>query len=101
MKRRSGRSLARVGKTRIGADRPLFLLDEAAALGHIPELEEGTGHLRAYARAVIIFQDLGQLQAVYRKWRSLLANARCQVAFGVNDEETAELWSKMIGETLA
>ncbi len=92
-------AVARVGKSGIGPERPLFLLDEAAALGHIPELEDGMGHLRAYARAVLIFQDLGQLQGTYRKWRSLLANAACQVFFGVNDQDTAELVSKMIGDT--
>lgn len=54
--------------------------------------------LGAYARAVIIFQDLGQLQAVYRKWRSLIANASCQVFFGVNDQDTAELVSTMLGD---
>lgn len=91
-------AVARVGKTGVAVDRPLFLLDEAAALGHIPELEEGMGHLRAYARAVIIFQDLGQLRATYRKWQSLLANAGCQVFFGVNDQDTAELVSTMLGD---
>ncbi len=91
-------AVARVGRNGVGAERPLFMLDEAAALGHIPELEDGMGHLRAYARAVIIFQDLGQLQGTYRKWRSLLANAACQVFFGVNDQDTAELVSKMLGE---
>jgi type IV secretion system protein VirD4 len=92
-------AVARVGKQSVGAERPLFMLDEAAALGHIPELEDGMGHLRAYARAVLIFQDLGQLQGTYRKWRSLLANAACQVFFGVNDQDTAELVSKMVGDT--
>ena len=76
----------------------MFMLDEAAALGHLQELEDGMGYLRAYARAVIIFQDLGQAQATYRKWRSLIANAACLVTFGVNDMDTAELVSKMIGE---
>jgi type IV secretion system protein VirD4 len=91
-------AVARAGKAGVSANRPLFMLDEAAALGSIPELEDGMGHLRAYARAVIIFQDLGQLQATYRKWRSLIANASCQVFFGVNDQDTAELVSKMIGD---
>jgi type IV secretion system protein VirD4 len=91
-------AVARVGKQGVGTNRPLFMLDEAAALGPIPELEEGMGHLRAYARAIMVFQDLGQLQAIYRKWRSLLANASCQIAFGVNDEDTAELFSKMLGD---
>lgn len=92
-------AVARVGKAGVGAERPLFMLDEAAALGHIPELEDGMGHLRAYARAVLIFQDVGQVQGIYRKWRSLLANAACQVFFGVNDQDTAELVSKMLGDT--
>ena len=91
-------AVARVGKAGVGDARPLFMLDEAAALGNIPELEEGMGHLRAYARAVIVFQDLGQLKATYRKWQSVLANASCQVFFGVNDWDTAELVSKMLGE---
>lgn len=91
-------AVARVGKQGVGSNRPLFMLDEAAALGPIPELEEGMGHLRAYARAIMVFQDLGQLQTIYRRWRSLLANASCQIAFGVNDEDTAELFSKMLGD---
>ena len=91
-------AVARAGKNGVGANRPLFMLDEAAALGHIPELEEGMGHLRAYARAVLVFQDVAQLQATYRKWRSVIANASCQVAFGVNDDETADMLSRMIGD---
>ena len=47
---------------------------------------------------MIIFQDLGQLRATYRKWESLIANASCQVMFGVNDETTAELVSRMLGD---
>ena len=76
-------AVARGGRSSVAAERPLFMLDEAAALGHIPELEDGMGHLRAYARAVIIFQDLGQLQGTYRKWRSLLANAQNSLATSV------------------
>ena len=50
-------AVARVGKAGVGLNRPLFMLDEAAALGTIPELEDGMAYLRAYARAVLIFQD--------------------------------------------
>jgi len=39
------------------------------------------------------------LQGTYRTWRSVLANAACQVFFGVNDQDTAELVSKMVGDT--
>lgn len=45
----------------------------------------------------MIFQDMGQVQGTYRKWQSLLANAACQLFFGVNDQDTAELVSKMRG----
>ena len=41
-------AVTRAGKVAVAAERPLFMLDEAAALGAIPELEEGMGHLRAY-----------------------------------------------------
>jgi type IV secretion system protein VirD4 len=81
------------------AERPLFLLDEAAALGYLGPLEQGMGYLRAYARAMLIFQDLGQLEATYPKARSLISNAATLVAFGVNDIATAEMLSKRIGAT--
>ena len=88
-------------KCRKRTERPLFMLDEAAALGAIPELEDGMGHLRAYARAVMVFQDMAQVRATYAKWGSLISNASCQVFFGINDESTAEKVSRMLGETTA
>lgn len=81
------------------AERPLFLLDEAAALGYLEPLEKGMGYLRAYARAMLIFQDLGQLEAIYPKARSLMANAATLVAFGINDMATATMLSERIGAT--
>ncbi|MCB1504996.1 MAG: type IV secretory system conjugative DNA transfer family protein [Hyphomicrobiaceae bacterium] len=77
--------------------RPLFLLDEAAALGYLEPLENGMGYLRAYARALLIFQDLDQLQRTYHKWRSLLANCGAHVFWSVNDMETAKLVAERIG----
>jgi type IV secretion system protein VirD4 len=93
-------AVTRAGKEGgVWANRPLFMLDEAASLGAIPELEDGMGHLRAYARAVMIFQDMAQVRATYAKWESLISNASCQVFFGVNDESTAEKVSRMLGDT--
>ncbi len=80
-------------------DRPLFLLDEAAALGYLEPLEKGMGYLRAYARALIVFQDLGQLEGTYPKARSLIANSATLVTFGVNDSSTAKMLSERIGQT--
>lgn len=91
-------AVTRAGKAGIAAERTLFMLDEAASLGHIPELEQGMGHLRAYARAVIVFQDLAQLKETYRKWQSVLANASWQVLMGVNEADMAEMVSKMLGD---
>lgn len=79
--------------------RPLFLLDEAAALGYLEPLESGMGYIRAYARALMIFQDLDQLQRTYGKWRSLLANCGAHVFWAVNDLETAKMVAERIGQT--
>ena len=78
---------------------PLFLLDEAAALGYLEPLESGMGYIRAYARALLIFQDLDQLQRTYGKWRSLLANCGAHVFWAINDMETAKLVAERIGHT--
>lgn len=79
--------------------RPLFLLDEGAALGYLEPLESGMGYIRAYAKALLIFQDLDQLQRTYGKWRSLLANCGAHVFWAVNDMETAKLVAERIGHT--
>ena len=89
----------RAGKVQVPPKhRPLFLLDETAALGYLEPLEKGMGYLRAYARAMLIFQDLDQLETTYGKARSMISNSGTQIAFGVNDFETAELLSKRIGK---
>ena len=75
----------------------LFLLDEAAALGRIEPLETGVGYLASYARLLLVFQDLDQLQRTYPKARSMIANAGCKIAFGVNDPETAKMLADSIG----
>ncbi len=75
----------------------LLLLDEAAALGRIEPLETGVGYLASYARLLLVFQDLDQIQRTYPKARSMIANAGCKVAFGVNDPETAKMLADTIG----
>ena len=45
-------------------------------------------------------QDLSQLRGTYPdKWGTFLANADVLQAFGANDYETADLLSKMLGES--
>lgn len=77
----------------------LFLLDEFAQLGYFPPAEEGLSILRGYNAALwFLVQDLGQLKAIYPKWRSFLANAHLQ-AFGTQDLETAKYISDLLGQT--
>ncbi|AWO92420.1 type IV secretory system conjugative DNA transfer family protein [Bradyrhizobium diazoefficiens] len=77
----------------------LLLLDEAAALGCLEPLERGVGYLRAYCTPMLIFQDMHQLKALYRRWGSFLANSTCKVFFNVADLEAARFVSEMLGQT--
>lgn len=87
------------GKTERAPVHPtLFLLDETAALGRLEPLETGVGYLATYARLLLVFQDLDQLRRTYPKAQSMLANAGCKIAFGVNDPETAQLLADSIGQ---
>ena len=81
------------------AQRPLFLLDECAALGYLEPLEKGMGYLRAYGRAILIFQDVHQLESIYSRAKSIVANSAVRVAFAVNDEATAKMLSNQLGQT--
>ncbi|MFN7835271.1 MAG: type IV secretory system conjugative DNA transfer family protein, partial [Burkholderiaceae bacterium] len=77
----------------------LFLLDEFAALGHMPIVETAMGLMRGYGiKLWPILQDLPQLKHTYQKWESFVANAGCIQFFGVNDKETAEYASKLLGQ---
>lgn len=81
--------------------KPLLLIDECPALGYLEALASGLGYLRAYARVLLVFQDLGQLKRIYgpQGARTFMAAAGCQVAFNVNDNETAQELADSIGRT--
>jgi len=77
----------------------LFLLDELPALGHMRPIEDGIGYLAGYGAHLWLFvQDLDQLQKTYRKWRSMIANCAVRQAFNVQDPDTAQLLSVMLGQ---
>lgn len=77
----------------------LFLLDELPALGHMRPIEDGIGYLAGYGATLWLFvQDLDQLQKTYVKWRSMIANCAVKQAFNVQDSQTAELLSGMLGQ---
>jgi type IV secretion system protein VirD4 len=81
--------------------KPLLLIDECPALGYLETLASGLGYLRAYAQTLLVFQDLGQLKRIYGHHgaRSFMAASGCQVAFNVNDNETARELAESIGMT--
>jgi type IV secretion system protein VirD4 len=81
--------------------KPLLLVDEFAALGRVEALEAGIGYLRAYARVMLILQDLGQLRRIYGhdSAASFVAASGCQVTFNINDNDTAQLVTSAIGNT--
>lgn len=79
----------------------LFMLDEFAALGHLPMIQTAFGLMRGYGLKIWpILQDLPQLQAIYHDgWQSFIANAGVVQAFGTNDKATALYLSQMMGQT--
>lgn len=79
-------------------DRVLFLLDEVASLGRMAPIETGIAYLAGYGVSLwLFFQDLGQLQSTYPKWRSMIANCNVRQAFSVADVQTARELSAMLG----
>ena len=94
-----GSALKAMVRERFSSDIPvLFLVDEMAQLGYFKPLEDGISLLRGYGVWLwLLVQDLSQLQAVYPRWRSFLANASLQV-FGTQDIDTARYVSAMLGQ---
>lgn len=81
----------------------LFLLDEFAALGRLEAIERAMGLMAGYGLQLWpILQDMSQLNALYGKRAgTFVANAGVQQVFGVNDLETAQWLSRMIGQETA
>jgi type IV secretion system protein VirD4 len=79
--------------------KPLLLIEECATLGYLESLASGLGYLRSYVNTLLVFQDLGQLKHIYgvHGARTFMAAAGCQVAFNVNDNETARELAEAIG----
>ena len=75
-----------------------FFLDEFGQLGRMDSLADNITLLRGYGAQFWLFiQDLSQLQAVYPRWRSFLANTTQQY-FGTADYDTAKYISDALGQ---
>jgi len=78
----------------------LFLLDEFAALGRLDPVERAMGLMAGYGIQLWpILQDVHQLRALYdRRAGTFLSNAGVLQVFGVNDHDSAEMVSDLLGE---
>ncbi|WP_339743726.1 type IV secretory system conjugative DNA transfer family protein [uncultured Rubinisphaera sp.] len=76
----------------------LFLLDEAAQLGHFPLLEQAITLCRGYGLKVWSFwQDLSQLKEHYPEtWKSILNNCDIKQIFGISGMFMAQEWSSIL-----
>lgn len=79
----------------------LMLLDEFPALGRMKVIEEEISYLSGYnVRLWLFAQDLKQLATIYgENAQSIIANCAVKQFFGVADIETAQLVSRMCGNT--
>lgn len=76
-----------------------FQLDEAAALGRMPALDDAVDKYRGYGvRLYFYYQSLGQLKKCWPEdqGQTLLSNTT-KIFFGCNDYQTAEFVSKCLG----
>lgn len=78
-----------------------FLLDEFRAIGKLPDWDTKMATIRKRGmNAVMIFQDITQLQMVYEKdWENILSNCSTLVCLGINAPTTADMVSRRVGET--
>lgn len=77
----------------------MFYLDELPQLGYMRIIEDAVAITRSYRIRLWLFtQDMAQLEEVYPKWRSLIANCRCQIYFRPNDKTTADHIAERLGK---
>jgi type IV secretion system protein VirD4 len=77
-----------------------FILDEAASLGSMEQIQDAIDKYRGYGvRLLFLYQSLGQLKKCFPEGQdqTLLSNVT-SVFFGVQDLQTAEYVSNRLGE---
>ncbi|WP_349764263.1 type IV secretory system conjugative DNA transfer family protein [Fusobacterium sp. SYSU M8D902] len=78
--------------------RILFLIDEFPALGNLGLLEKALAYIAGYGlKVLLITQAISQLNKIYGKDNSIIANCHGQLYFTPNDSETPKLISDMLG----
>lgn len=80
------------------AGNTLVLLDEFPQLGTFEPIKEGLVTLRSQKVKIwMMLQDIGQLKERYKNWQDFMSSCDKQF-FAVNDDETAEVVQKSLGE---
>ena len=98
-----GVMLAAISRRRRAPSQPtLFLIDEAAQLGEMNELRTALTLMRAYGMRVwLFFQDMSQLQSVYRNdWESIINNCKIQQFFGAKSPQARKSLQTYLGDSL-
>ena len=76
------------------------ILDEFCNIGRVPNINERLATFRGRKIfPMMIMQSLAQLKNLYDSWESILSQCDTKVFLGVNDEFTANLESKFLGQT--
>ena len=76
----------------------LFLLDEFPAIGRMDLFHTAISFIRGYGmKALIIIQDLKQLNDIYGPNNSFFSNCSTSIFYGTNDESTAKLLETRLG----
>lgn len=80
--------------------RLLFLIDELPAIGRLDLLEKALAYIAGYGlKALLITQDINQLNKIYTKDNSVLSNCHISVFYTPNDPETPTIIEKKLGQS--
>ena len=83
-----------------GKHRLLMMLDEFASLKKLSAIEEGLAVVAGYGiKMFLIVQDLEQIHGIYGQHEAIVGNCHVRIAYAPNKLATAELLSKMSGQT--
>ena len=80
----------------------LFLLDEMAQLKRMDPLKDALSIIRGFGGTIwTILQDISQIKEIYPEdgWKQFISTSTVQQYFGINDPDTAEYVSKILGNT--
>lgn len=79
--------------------RLLLLLDEFPAFGRLDFFESALAFIAGYGmKVLLIAQSLNQLKKTYGHNNSIMDNCHVRIVYTPNDNETAELISRMLGQ---